>query len=55
MSVTHYVALLFVRTEDGVAPGAASRECRESLPMPARSRSSEAAIRTWAASTMPRF
>jgi hypothetical protein len=59
MSVTYYVALPFVRTEDGVAPGEAQempnegaairrpRPCRGIPRMPARSRSSVAVIRIW--------
>ena len=58
MAVTYYVALPFVRTEEGVAPGEAQEvlnegaasggpsRCRGILPTPARSRSSAVAIRT---------
>ena len=67
MSVTYYVALPFVRTEDGVAPGQAQempneaaaiggpRPCRGMLRMPARSRSSGAAIPIWEILATPRF
>ena len=67
MAVTYYVALPFVRTEDGVAPGEAqempneraairrAERCRGILPMPARWRSSGAATRTWEISATPRF
>jgi hypothetical protein len=67
MSITYYVALPFVRTEEGVAPseaqempneGAAIRRpnpCRGILPTLVHSHSSAAAIRTWETSTTPQF
>jgi hypothetical protein len=60
MAVTYYVALPFIRTEDGAAPGEA-QECQSEgtairraegmswdPPMPGRSHSSVQAIRTLA-------
>jgi hypothetical protein len=59
MAVTHYVALPFIRTEDGTAPGEAQGSQSEAaairraegmsrLPMRGRSHSSVQAIRTLA-------
>jgi hypothetical protein len=67
MAVTYYVALPFLRTEEGVAPGEAQEmpnerprsdgpsRCRGILPTEARLRLSGAAIRTWEISTTPQF
>ena len=67
MAITYYVALPFVRTEKGVAPGeaqempnegAAIRRAKSMSGIPstqAHSRSSGAAIRTWEISKTPRF
>ena len=65
MAVIFYVALPFVRTEEGVAPGEAQEMPNERAAIrraelmsrdpstPARSRSSAAATRTWEISTTP--
>ena len=67
MAVTYYVALPFVRTEEGVAPGEAQEMPNEGAAIrraeamsrirqtPARSRSSAAATRTWEISPTPQF
>jgi hypothetical protein len=57
MAVTYYVALPFIRTDDGTAPdeaqecqseAAVPKECHAILPMRGRSHSSVQAIRTLA-------
>ena len=65
MAVIFYVALPFVRTEEGIAPGEAqempneqaairrANRCHGTLSTPAHSRSSAAATRTWEISTTP--
>ena len=67
MALTYYVALPFVRTEEGVAPGEAQEMPNEGAAIrraeamsrdPANAgarRSSGAATRTWEISTTPRF
>jgi hypothetical protein len=65
MAVTYYVALPFLRTEDGVAPGEAQEmpdekapsgapsRCPELRPMPARSPSGASAMNLYCAATKP--
>ena len=65
MAVIYYVALPFVRTEEGVAPGEAqempneraairrANRCHGTRSTPVHSRSSVAATLTWEISTMP--
>ena len=67
MAVIYYVALPFVRTEEGVAPGEAQELPNERAairraesmsrdrPLRARSRSNGAATRTLEISTTPQF
>ncbi len=67
MSVTYYVALPFIRTEDGVAPGEAQEMPSESAAIPraeamARDASNAGALafkrsgyRQWEVSAMPSY